>query len=162
MYNTKWTILNLALARLPELDLFETKEQRDYALWEVMGGVPDSKAARDLVPIALASGVIITLLFITGFVCRYLGVSMFLGVPICAVMIFLVTFIVLRLVYRSRGATKLRGKLLILGVPVCRICGYSLKGLVPETGRCPECGKEFEERVLQIMAGTSELRGPGV
>lgn len=51
---------------------------------------------------------------------------------------------------RHRATRFLRGRLLDLGVPVCLGCGYYLRGLTSD--RCPECGREIDDRVAKLMA----------
>lgn len=50
---------------------------------------------------------------------------------------------------RRRAAMFFRNRLLRDGVPVCIKCGYCLRGLLSD--RCPECGKEMDERVRALI-----------
>lgn len=62
--------------------------------------------------------------------------------------------VVLRWLHRRGTARDLRVKLLTIGIPVCVECGYLLRGLSPEIGRCPECGSEFSPQAATILQNT--------
>lgn len=42
-----------------------------------------------------------------------------------------------------------------MGMPVCIECGYILKGVAQESLRCPECGAEWEARIVGSTDGRS-------
>ncbi len=48
----------------------------------------------------------------------------------------------------------LRRQLLERGVPICLRCGYDLRGQTEP--RCPECGKPFDEALLQASTKREE------
>lgn len=52
-----------------------------------------------------------------------------------------------------RGVPRmLRHELLDAGVPVCIDCGYALQA--SPGPKCPECGRSFDRRVREILAGS--------
>jgi len=58
---------------------------------------------------------------------------------------------------RRRAAKELRRRLLDLGVPVCIKCGYCLRSLTSD--RCPECGKELDVRVRDLIREDAQRDG---
>ena len=46
---------------------------------------------------------------------------------------------------------RLREELRRIGIPVCLACGYRLRGLQPQSGRCPECGSSFDARTRELL-----------
>lgn len=63
-------------------------------------------------------------------------------------------FLLIRYLHRRGFAIALREKLVTAGVPICLRCGYSLRGAMPVTVRCPECGTAVDERVRAIIGGS--------
>lgn len=55
---------------------------------------------------------------------------------------------VLRWYHLQPTRRRLREQLVRSGVPICIQCGYLLKGL--SEPRCPECGREFDPKLLQV------------
>lgn len=45
----------------------------------------------------------------------------------------------------------LREQLIKCGVPVCLKCGYDLRGLPPDRARCPECGRDLDQKVAELV-----------
>lgn len=70
-------------------------------------------------------------------------------------------FGLLRWVHRLGAARALRIELLKAGVPVCPKCGYLLEGLPDDADRCPECGREFDDRVLGVLGRVDGTEDPG-
>jgi predicted Zn-ribbon and HTH transcriptional regulator len=68
-------------------------------------------------------------------------------------------FLVLRKLHRWGAAADLRRKLLAANVPVCVKCGYLLRGLPLDPGRCPECGTAFSEEVISILEKAAPRAG---
>ena len=55
----------------------------------------------------------------------------------------------------------LRGQLIKAGVPICVKCGYDLRGLPADRVKCPECGRAFDEEVVQLIrAAASSADSP--
>jgi hypothetical protein len=70
----------------------------------------------------------------------------------------LILFIVLpsllhHICWSGMARKRLREQLAIDGRPKCSGCGYDLRGQIEP--RCPECGKPFDERLLQHTPQTS-------
>ena len=55
--------------------------------------------------------------------------------------------------FRHHARRELRELLILRDIPVCRGCGYSLRGQVSESDRCPECGHSIRDDVRRIIAG---------
>ncbi len=148
---TKPHLLNLTLAGLPELEHFETDEQRQAALEQIGQEAADVKSGGFWLAIGvLVGGVVGGQYLIRGLMGmvswpRWLEDSLILlGTGVLFVFI-------LRFLHRRGAAAELRQKLLQEGVPVCVACGYLLRGLPLDPGRCPECGRDFEPRVRAIL-----------
>lgn len=148
----KKNLLHLTLAGLPELDLFEAEQDREAALAEIGQEAANLRSAGFWVNVALTamSGPI-------GFVLARLCLAFVLWprwlegtIPVLA---GAASFgFTLRWLHRRGAAQELRVKLMASGVPVCLACGYLLRGLPLSPGRCPECGRPFDETVRGILA----------
>jgi hypothetical protein len=145
-------LLQITLAGMPELSLFESDEQRKAALSEI------GKEAGNPVTASywLSVGMVVISVWLIGWGVELLWTRLQLGlVPLWLVRLVVMAAafaLVLTWVHRRGAAGELRTKLLQFGVPVCMKCGYSLRGLSLAIGRCPECGAGFDERVREILA----------
>lgn len=144
-------ILQLTLARMPELELFETEAQRKRALSEIGEEISRTWSWAHLIAVAIIVVSVFTAGQVTGWVCAQLGIS---GIKLWVKLVVMgLTLIVsLRAMHRWGAREDLRRKLLEYGIPVCMKCGYSLRGLSLAIGRCPECGADFDGRVGAILA----------
>lgn len=143
--------LNASLAGLPEMDYFESAAQREIALrrigaeagrpgtWGFWSGV----GSMALIGVAVMALLKYAMRFV-----RWPGAFedaiTFIG-PVLAALLLAIRF------HRQSMPVMLRSELLNQGVPVCMKCGYLLRGLTVETGRCPECGRGFDGRVREIL-----------
>lgn len=152
--------LNLSLAGMPELELFETAEQRERALREIARefGSPRSGSWWVGVAILLAAGV--GTLVVARHALTFVGWPEWAEELIRIGAVLVVAALTIRRLHRWGGPADLRRKLIELGVPVCRGCGYSLRGLPFDRRRCPECGRGIEPRVRAILERTAVSRGP--
>lgn len=154
-------LLRWTLAGLPEMDLFETDEQRDAALRGIALEAGNPRAggwwfgmailAAWMVVAFVALRLASRLVHWPGIVEELIRIAALLA---CAV-------VGLRWLHRSGARRELREKLLAAGVPVCRQCGYSLCGQTPASTKCPECGREIDadaRRCIGWRAGGHELR----
>ena len=147
--------MHRTLADLPELEHFESEEQKNRALAELEkeAGYPFSWDY--LIGIAILIGVVVAVVFALGWLVPRVpivnewprDVQRIIRLTI-TVIAFLVT---LRLLHRWGAGEQLRAKLIASGVPVCRGCGYSLKGLPPDASKCPECGRDFDDDVIALV-----------
>jgi hypothetical protein len=146
-------LFNLTLAGLPELELFPCTESRQTALWEISNEVSRPRARDFWLGVAILAG---------SAAAAFLAVRWLMAVvqwpalierslPVAAVIVAFAW--VLRRLHRRGMQQALREKLLARGIPVCRSCGYLLHGLALEPGRCPECGRPFDEIVRSILEG---------
>lgn len=143
--------LGLTLSGLPELDLFESPEQREQALreigkeagrpWQSSFWVGVAAVALTVAAAAIVARQLLALVPLPGWARDLLLLAFCAGV-------FL---LVLRWLHRSAFRAALREKLLKAGVPVCRGCGYSLRGATLDAPRCPECGRALDERVRDLL-----------
>lgn len=132
----EWSYVRL----FPELELFETKSERDKAFREAKGFPISWRAVPFLM--SLAAGIVIVGALERRF--RFLPswlrgalqglVCGFGGVWFCWF-------------FRREVQRNLRRQLLQKGVAVCMGCGYQLCGLTAP--RCPECGEPFDPRLLE-------------
>ncbi|GJQ26497.1 MAG: hypothetical protein HBSAPP02_15290 [Phycisphaerae bacterium] len=143
--------LNISLAGFAEMDYFASDAQREIALrrigaqasrlgsWGFWSGV----GSMALIGVAV--------MLLLKYAMRYVNwpgawedAITFAG-PVLASLLLAVRL------HRKSMPVMLRSELLVQGVPVCMKCGYLLRGLTVETGRCPECGRGFDERVREIL-----------
>ncbi len=141
----------IALGSAPEWEYFENEWCRETALRN-FGGSNKHVRARDQLK-ALGWGV-------AGCFATYLGGRVILGHFVSSLALHIglaglagvvVQVFIMRRFSRLHWRLWLREELLNQGVPVCMACGYLLRGLTVETGRCPECGKEFDGLVRVII-----------
>jgi len=143
------------------LDLFDSDEQRKAAVGEIEREAGNPISFGYWLAVVIIGGAVIT---INVFIKRWLLV---LNVPDTAATLIhwtllIVCFgVILRWLHRWGAASDLRQKLLKFGVPVCLKCGYALRGLPVEIGRCPECGRPFDERVVVILSQEVLSSGDG-
>lgn len=152
--------LNLSLAGFPEMDYFASAVQREAALRRI--GAEASRLGTwgfwSGVGSMALSGIAVMLLL--KYAMRFVNwpgafedAITFVG-PVLTAMLLAVRF------HRKSMPVMLRGELLAQGVPICLKCGYLLRGLPVEAGRCPECGRGFDERVREILENAQEARAP--
>lgn len=153
-------LLDFTLAGLPELEHFETAQQRAAALEEI--GREAGDLGRGGYWLAIAA--LVVAVVAVQWAMRWLLAKTAWVKWVEDVLILLVTggafFVVLRALHRRGAAAELRQKLLRQGVPVCVQCGYLLRGLPLDPGRCPECGRAFEDRVRGILSASVRQDGP--
>ena len=148
-------MMHRTLAGLPEMDQFESDEQRKLALAQIESEAANPLSRHWWLAVGILVGSAVTVIVSLRWVMpRIPIVSQFhrevqelirsgLGVVVFAS--------VLRWLHRRGGQPALREKLLAAGVPICRQCGYALRGLPLEAARCPECGREFDADVREIL-----------
>lgn len=147
--------MHRTLAGLPELEQFESEEQKQRALAEL-----EKEAGNPLSwDWVIGVGILIAVVVTTTFTLRWLTHR----IPVVAdfprhvhelirvgttIVVFLV---MLRWLHRWGAGEQLREKLIAAGVPVCRGCGYSLKGLPADVSKCSECGRVIEADVMKLI-----------
>jgi hypothetical protein len=148
-------MMHRTLAGLPEMDHFESDEQRKLALAQIESEAGNPLSRHWWLAVGILVGSAATVIFsLRWLMPRIPIVSQFhrevqdlirigLGIVVFAIM--------LRWLHRRGGQPALREKLLAAGVPICRQCGYPLRGLTLEAARCPECGREFDADVRDIL-----------
>jgi hypothetical protein len=152
---TKPISMHRTLAGMPELEHFESDEQRQRALREieVEAGNPLTWDWAIGVGVLIAVVIVVTLT-LRAFMHRMPIVGDFprqVQEILRLAIILVVFFITLRLLHRWGAPEQLREKLIAAGVPVCRGCGYALKGLPADSSKCPECGRGFDEDVSKLI-----------
>lgn len=153
--------LNLSLAGMPELELFESAEQRDRALREIAREFGSPRAGSWWLALAILLTAGVSTLALSRYALSFVRWPELLEESIRIGAVLLVAGITIRGLHRWGGAADLRRKLLELGVPVCRGCGYSLRGQPPDHPRCPECGRAIEARVREILRRAAAGDPPG-
>ncbi len=152
---SKPAMMHRTLAGLPEMDQFDTDEQRKLALAQIEAEAGNPMSRGWWMGVVILVGAVIAVVFglrwltpripIVRDFHREVQDLIRLGLGIA-------TFVfVLRWLHRRGGQPALREKLIAAGVPICRACGYALRGLPLEAARCPECGREFDEDVRSIL-----------
>jgi hypothetical protein len=147
--------LHRTLAGLPELDQFESEQDRDAALARLERDARRPGKLQFFLYFGIGLPIMILILLSVDFLWNRNRVTR--GLPEIARdavvygMYAIAMMIIVRWVQRVRAPRLLRERLLAAGVPVCRQCGYALRGLKLETARCPECGREFDEDVREIL-----------
>lgn len=147
--------LQLTLAGTPELQLFESDEQRKRALDEIGKEAGRPAQWTFVLAVVLLAVAVYSVSQATEWVCAYFRVSQ-IELPAKIVTMGLTFLVTLRWLHRWGSREELRQKLLEYGIPVCMKCGYSLRGLSLSSGRCPECGTAFDDRVREILAATEQ------
>lgn len=151
----KPAMMHRTLAGLPEMDQFDSDEQRKLALAQIEAEAGNPMSRGWWAAVLILVGSVIAVVFglrwamprvpIVRDFHHELQDMIRIGAGIA-------TFVlVLRWLHRRGGQPALREKLIAAGVPVCRACGYALRGLPLESARCPECGREFDDDVRSIL-----------
>ena len=152
--------MHRTLAGLPELEQFESEEQKQRALAELEKEAGNPFSWDWVIGVGILIGVVIAVTFtLRAFMHRIPVVGEFprLVQEMIRFGIILAVFLVmLRWLHRWGAGEQLREKLIALGVPVCRGCGYSLKGLPADALRCSECGREIDADVMKLIRPDSE------
>lgn len=144
--------MNLTLAGLPELALFDSDAERQNAINEISTENTNLKSWDHWLGVLILAAATMT----SSFLCKWFLASVDWPTPIektirVVIVVFVFAF-VLRWLHRIGVSWTLREKLLAADVPVCRKCGYLLKGLTVSTARCPECGRPFDDTVRRILS----------
>ncbi len=146
-------LLNLTLAGLPELEHFEDDAARQKALTEIGEEAANLKSGGYWSGVGILAGATLVGQVITRWLLTHVVWPPLLEESLHW-LVGIATFVLtLRWLHRSGVVAQLRTKLLVCGVPVCTKCGYLLRGLPLDPGRCPECGRPFDDPVRKILGG---------
>ena len=146
-------LLNFTLAGLPELEHFEDEAARQAALNEIGEEAADLKSGGYWSGVGILIGATLASQFLGGWLLRFVLWPALLENALNWLATVAAFVLTLRWLHRSGTSAQLRTKLLASGVPVCMKCGYLLRGLSLDSGRCPECGRAFDEPVRAILGG---------
>lgn len=140
---------------LPEIELFEDERHLRTALREACHWSAITIALFTLVMVItgrVAVGLVQPALSSNGTI----GLSPF-WVRQIGFLLWMMIFAGIQMAITRRGLRRrLRAKLLELAVPVCIDCGYLLRGLPLAPGRCPECGRLFDDRVRYLVSNAPQ------
>ncbi|MDX2199686.1 MAG: hypothetical protein SF069_12040 [Phycisphaerae bacterium] len=138
------------LRGLPELELFESTAQRDIAIERFNAEYRDWSHWESLADLL---GLIVSLFLVDiaeDYLSRAVGAPRWFKPFMCLILVAPLLVLALRFA-RSRSAKSLRESLLSLGIPVCRGCGYCLRGLPPDSSRCPECARPLDAETEKLL-----------
>ena len=150
-------LLNLTLAGLPELEYFEDEAARQKALTEIGEEAANLKSGGYWSGVGILIGAMLVGQVITRWLLRLIVWPPLLEEALHWLVTIVAFALTLRWLHRSGVAAQLRTKLLASGVPICMKCGYLLRGLPLDPGRCPECGQVFDEPVRAILSGQATV-----
>lgn len=134
----KWT-----LAGLPELDLFETDEQRERALSDFGREAGSPRRWDWWVGITIVIVTVVAATISMRYLRRYLPLPRLAQDLVQIIVQLGLSLLVVRWLHRSGASRTLRQSLLDAGIPVCLHCGYCLRGQPDGSNRCPECGQSI-------------------
>ncbi|MBL8880986.1 MAG: hypothetical protein JNG88_17870 [Phycisphaerales bacterium] len=144
--------ISASLRGLPELDQFQNDEQRQEALHEIGEEASPARGGSGYwIGVGVLAGVGIGLQFGLRPIFAQLSWPPLVEDLIRWGFMLVVLLVVLRWLLCSGADKQLRVELLERGIPVCMECGYSLKRLPLEIGKCPECGRDFDDRVRAML-----------
>ncbi len=150
----KWSralFLRWSVRDMPELELFESEQQRRQAIQEIE--IESNNPFNAGVWIALVIGIVTVaaVRWVAKRVVPLLDLPPGIDTAVHILIILVTIVVVLRALNRWGTARELRAKLLEVGVPVCMYCGYCLRGLAPGARGCPECGRTIDERAATLL-----------
>lgn len=143
--------LNFSFANLPELELFETNEQREAALLAIGWEFGNPRKIDWWIGVGTVVAAVIGSSVLLRFVLRAVDWPGWVEDTLRMLLMIACFLLVLRALHRWGARGDLRRQLLKVGVPVCLGCGYSLRGLGADSPRCPECGRLVDERVRELL-----------
>jgi len=143
--------LNLTLAGLPEMDYFESDEKRIAALRQIAKDAGRPNQWGYWVGVGLIWLVSMSVYFFGRYAMHFVQWPSLTEKALSFIVMLLAAVLLIRRFHRQGMQSMLRSELLKQGVPVCIKCGYLLRGLTVETGRCPECGRGFDGLVRAII-----------
>lgn len=144
-------ILNFTLRGLPELNYFDSEEDRQRALQAIGSEAGNIRSGGFWLAILLLVSSAVAARFVAAWLLSYVHWHHEVEDLLRALSMILVAFFVLRRLHRWGAAGDLRRKLLAAGIPICLKCGYLLRGLPLEPSRCPECGTPFNEEAKALL-----------
>ncbi len=145
-------VFNLSRILYPELDLFETHEERDTNLVTAMKARrrnPKFWIASALPAVVAYPAVKMLMAMLSQYNAN--NVQRLIVLLLCIVAFSWAIHYVINRTFRDPVRRALRKQLAEKDVAICVACGYDLRG--QHEPRCPECGTPFDER---LMARRSE------
>ncbi len=138
------------LRGLPELELFESTSQRNIAIERRRAEFRDSSRWEfQRLLLIMVPGTILADA-VANYLNQAIGASRGLKLLLYLVLSTPAMSVAWWLIRRS-SAKSLRESLLSLGIPVCRGCGYCLRGLPPDSSRCPECARPLDAETKKLL-----------
>lgn len=156
------SLFNWAIAGLPELALFQSDQQRDAAVAQVIRGVGWLRRKEWwLAVLVLVGGWGIIRLARIG-LSQFIPGAQWSGDWLLLIANLFLYSLIMRWFYRGAAQRELRKQLLNQGVPVCVQCGYDLRGQPAAAPYCSECGRAIDNRVPGMIqfGGQSTPRIP--
>ena len=156
MKRDKPITMHRTLADLPELEHFESDEQRDRALRQIEVETGNPFSWDWVIGAAILIGTVLVAVYALRWLIPRIPVVNDFPRNVQQILRLALTlgvfFVVLRWLHRWGAAEQVREKLIASGVAVCRGCGYALKGLPVDSTNCPECGRGIDEDVRRLIA----------
>jgi predicted Zn-ribbon and HTH transcriptional regulator len=141
-----------SLAGLPELEQFDSAEQRQSALERIARKAGSPGFGDWWIAVAILVAAVLAVNVAMRFVLHRVSAPGVVEDLLRIGAMIVCGAVVLRWLHRWGAAGELRDELLSAGIPVCRACGYSLRGHPPEAKRCPECGRPLDARVRSALS----------
>lgn len=157
---------NVTLAGIEELDLFPNETAKQTAIKEHADSIRGWSLVLGIVVMGTIGlgALFATRMIVVPIISQLMpsGLPVWSREPLQWAIVVAVMFVCVRALHRWGARRSMRTKLVKLGVPVCMGCGYLLKGLPPppESERCPECGRAFDQAVRDAMCSSSNAASP--
>jgi hypothetical protein len=143
--------LFVTLAGLPEMDYFESDENRQAALRRIAQAAGRPTSWGYWSGVGLTVGLCLGVMALSRFLLRFVQWPTLMEKALSLGLVIAVGLVLIRRLHRQNMPRMLRQELLGQGVPVCMTCGYLLRGMPLAPGRCPECSRKFDGRVRELL-----------